>query len=325
MPVIRRVPQDYLTVESAYAAAESGDIIYLSKNVTECLVIEKAVHLVGGGGLSVPTLDESNGYKIYFARSSSKPYVIRYNLTPAEAAKVPFLLTENLVIEGRSSDAEYFVLNFTGSTPSSGFVFNRCAIISPNWSSYTNRSICFTSSGNLALFSRCRIGRRTDGTTQTAFYSTVLPQTVNIDKCWIRSTNWVNPNFAEYPLSDYITESSTTEGYGTTVDPSLVLRWEDLDYEALRLYGTVTDIPDFVEGTDFEIRLYPEKTPQGNDMGFYPIEMVPLSWVTDNENGTWNGSWEFNYLLPTRRYGVLINPPDGMQGHWLRWYNPAVE
>ena len=126
--------------------------------------------------------------------------------------------------------------------------------------------------------------------------------------------NWI--------AKDYV--SSTTTGYGTTVTEDLVLRWEGLDFEAYRIYGTVTDIPTFVDPTDFEIRLYPEKTPQGNDMGFAPIEMIPLSLI-ETVGDKWSGSWEFNYLLPTRRYGILINPPDGMQGHWLRWYNPAVE
>lgn len=320
MPTIRRVPQDYATVVLAHTAAESGDIIYLSSQVTltSTFVVTKAVHLIGAGELTDTVFSLSTAFGLF--SNSSAFGTLRYNLSAVEAAKVPFLLVENIAIsntDGNFVSGVMGIVELYGSVPTHGIVFNRCLINrnagnpfyiqSTGWKIELNRSLTTRSSINaytgLASYgSPINSGQIIKSRLPVALTSADLAQ------------NW--------ETKDLVTTATT--GYGPVPVDGIVLRMDELDATNYRIYGTVTDIPNFVLPSHFHIRLYQELTPQGNDVGNVALETRQLTLVTQGAT-SWSGSWEFAMLLPTRRYGVLINPPDGMQGHWLRWYNPAVE
>lgn len=314
MPVIRRVPEDYVSFASAQAAADSGDIIYINGRFNELWTLTKAVHVVGAGGLSDNVFSSSTAKGTYSDQVHNG--VLVFNLSTAEAAKLPFILIENIYIYNPTGgiSTEQSVLRFMGVAPPQ-IIFNRCLIRA--WLGYYFN---FNSPGFNIYFDRCRFLHQNTGYDWGRYYADLGEG--RVVKCLVTGglrSNDLTKNWVE---NDVVTTSTT--GYGPVPTDGIVLRWEDFDYEAFRIYGTVTDIPDFILPSQFEVRLYPEKTPQGNNIGLYPHEIKPLTLAVDN-GSSWDGSWEFNYLLPTRRYGVLINPPDGMQGHWLRWYNPAVE
>jgi hypothetical protein len=94
------------------------------------------------------------------------------------------------------------------------------------------------------------------------------------------------------------------------------------------LYGEITDIPEFQDLSDFTIMLYGELGGVGsnsNVMTGAPIAAKGFDSTEVQDAGPpvlYKGYWRFDYLPHDRRFGVLIHPPEGMQGHWLRWYTP---
>lgn len=101
--------------------------------------------------------------------------------------------------------------------------------------------------------------------------------------------------------------ADTGEMYGSSVGDQIINEayWS--------VSGQIQNIPLEVDTADFKVLLFQENPLLPN----YPLG--PLAATNINPDGT----WEFSLLAPDRRYGVLINPPDGMKGHWLKWYNPA--
>ena len=322
MPVIRRVPQDYGTIALAHAAASNGDIIYIASQENAAVVtITKAVHLVGAGGLNASVSSDATSFGINVSSGNNTVGVLNYNLSSSNAASVPYLLLENLRVRQTFGGVSGRVksLRLLGSVPAGGLYINRCELVC-TYNQTNVRVFEIESTGWVLTFDRCVLAHARS-TAPIGEYTSPLTSGV-LNKCLLSSALQTEDNAENWTTKDVVTTATT--GYGTTPTDGIALRLDDLDFETYRIYGTVTDIPNFVTPDQFEIRLYPEKTLQGNDMGFAPLEMIPLSLI-ETIGDKWSGSWEFNYLMPTRRYGVLINPPDGMQGHWLRWYNPAVE
>jgi len=119
-----------------------------------------------------------------------------------------------------------------------------------------------------------------------------------------------------YQATDFVTSQTagygagnpaTGEMYGTALGEQFV---NDAFWS---VSGVIQNIPVEVDTADFKVLLFREH-PTISNLPIGPMEVTNI-----NPDGT----WEFTLLDPSNRYGVLINPPDGMKGHWLKWYNPA--
>jgi hypothetical protein len=138
-------------------------------------------------------------------------------------------------------------------------------------------------------------------------------QNIYFNRCEVRKRSTINPIDTNLPYQQ-------PENLDIVYTPTPGYGWEHCPFYPTDLYsifGTITDIPDFVTGDDFKVYLFEERDPLGsNEIKFPEIGSSTLDV---------SGNWSFTYLPRDKRYGVLIQPPDGMQGHWLRWYNPVLQ
>lgn len=331
MATVYKVPEFY-TLDAALAAASPGDIIYFTENRNDKFTLTKAVHLMGVAPApgALPTTA--------IIWSSFHDGIITLDISPENWGDVTDLYVENLVLYCSSA-----------SSPSKGYfkvaqdipegrrlVVNKCVLNEYN----TDDSEVFYGDSQperqiFASFYNCWLSfqYQTAGAhgpqipSNTAGFITANSQ---LTFEWCVGKHHINADCAEKLQSNFLYTNYvvSADDKGALYGP-----WNGTDrfgsgFSApnYALYGEITDIPPHIDTTDFVIELYQERGSYTNKKPLAPLSVKGFDEVIqtsfDPDPVLYKGTWRFDYLPPTNRLGVLINPPDGMQGHWLRWYQP---
>jgi len=333
MTTVYSVPEFY-SLTDALAAASPGDIIYLTENHYDKFTLTKAVHLMGpspGAGQRPTTTIDWGGYY---------DGIITLNISPENWGDVTDLYIENLVLHtsyDSSSDKGFFKISQDIPT-GRRLVANKCVFNEVN----ADDSQVFYARSQperqiFASFYHCWFSYRYEASgdngpdipaDEARFVTTNSQLTFEwcVGKHHI-NTACVDKLGANFLYTNYVV---STNDIGTLYGP-----WNGVDRFGsgfdgpnYALYGEITDIPPHIDTTDFVVALYVENGSYTNKMSHVPISIKGFGEVVqtsfDPDPVLYKGTWRFDYLPLNQRYGVLIHPPDGMQGHWLRWYQPEA-
>jgi hypothetical protein len=333
MATVYRVPEFY-TLDAALTAASPGDTIQFTETHTDKFTLTKAVHLIGlpPGPGALPSTGVEWGY--------NNDSIITLDIPPENWGDVTELYVENLDLycyNGYDSNKGYFkvVQDFPVGRR---LVVNRCVLREKN----AGDSQVFYSRSQpehriFASFFNCwftyRYQASGDHGPQTpSNRDTFITADSQLTFEWCVGKHYINADCVEklqsnFSYTNYVVSS---DDIGTLYGP-----WNGTDrfgsgFDApnYALYGEITDIPAHIDTTDFQIELYQEVGSYTNKKSLSPLGVKGFDEViqtsTDPDPVIRKGTWRWDFLPPGTRYGVLIQPPDGMQGHWLRWYQPEA-
>jgi hypothetical protein len=318
---VLRVPSQYSTLAAAHtAAAPYGDTILISDFVDfgSGLTITKLVNIIVDSDYYSNSYDGFDAMPVFGTSVDHGFLITTNNLAQAPYDNFP------VVFEGIKITSQYgcgileLNANATNRTHSVDFIFNRCLRTYVGTSGelvYCPQSTNYLTNFNFLVKNSVfdKFSNRTLTLGQhTGSYFTV-EKSVRISSAPYYPTDPGNISYGidearNTSTLDYGVGSSAAGFYSDSVATTLA------GGQFWSVSGQIQNIPAEIDVNDFKVLLFREDPTNPN----YP--QGPIKNTTPAADGT----WQFNFIDFGYRYGILINPPDGMKGHWLKWYNPVA-